>query len=146
MEPSLKEDFLFAMWNLQPISRLMVSFQMAEKHHWFNALFTVIYTSSICVLHGAGVALFDIRTEFVAHNLKKRSFKVEVNTDHQEEASGWWVELEFVAKKSLLFWVKSDCVSASTDPPLHANAICAIFSKTKKLWDSGKSVFNSVLP
>lgn len=46
----------------------------------------------------------------------------------------WWAEREFAAKMSLLFWVKS--VSASTDPPLHANAIYAILSETKWLWDT----------
>lgn len=74
--------------------------------------------------------MFDrIRMYFLAQSWRKEFF---FNRGKHVTASGWWAEFEFAAKRSLLFWVKSDCASASTDPLLHANAIYAILSKTKK--------------
>lgn len=102
--------------------------------------------SVFCTAHGCYIWYQNwISCTKFREELFSKKKKIEVHTDHQNEASGWWVEFEFVAKKSLLFWVKSDCASASTDPLLHANAIYAILSKTKKLWDTGSIVFNWVL-
>lgn len=123
------KDFLFLIWNLQTVLhlRLMVHFHVrwltaAEKYPTFSmTCFACVFKSNIqlCVPHLCSAQL---KEEIFLNGCK-----------HGPPRGGIWVLGWICRQKILLFWVKSDCASASTDLPLLANAIYAIMSKTKTL-------------